>query len=191
MCGNFPCSALLNGVAVIEGAQTSGNSNSLPNGGDFSIIAGNSYYDNFETHTGDTISKCSYKQKWDAFSCTDTNAGQLLFESLDEDSEDRAVHPIFVYNTDIEDGGIYFNNTVNAFMDDCMDGFYTCLKRKAKFPSVVYLDNNNNEYNIKFTGTPPASMRFRLRGDRSAPGMIVNIKFPISDSYSVHNWNAG
>ena len=70
-------------------------------------------------------------------------------------------------------------------MDDCYDGFYTCLKRDAKFPSIVYLDNNNNNYNVEFTGTPPASMRFRLRGDTSAPGMIVNIKFPNSDSYSV------
>ena len=70
-------------------------------------------------------------------------------------------------------------------MDDCYDGFYKCSKREAKFPSVVYLNGANRNYDLSFTGTPPATMRFRLKGDSSAPGMIVNIKFPNSDSYSV------
>ena len=60
-------------------------------------------------------------------------------------------------------------------MNDCFGGFYSCLKREAKFPSVVYLDNTNNNYTIEFKGTPPAEMRFKLDGDSSAPGMVVNI----------------
>ena len=44
----------------------------------------------------------------------------MMFESLDVDSWDRAVQPVWVLN---EATG--FNNTLNAMMDHIWDAFYT------------------------------------------------------------------
>jgi hypothetical protein len=44
---------------------------------------------------------------------------QLVWESLDEDTEDRSVQPIIITNSD------GYKNVVNSFMDHMWDGFYT------------------------------------------------------------------
>ena len=64
-CGNFPCTGLLNSVAVIENGQSDGVA--LPNGGNFAMISGNSDFKNFETHVGDSISECTWKEDWGGY----------------------------------------------------------------------------------------------------------------------------
>jgi hypothetical protein len=89
---------------------------------------------------------CFYKANWNAArfckgaDCAE-NVGQLLFESLDEDREHRAITPVVLDNVDLPcfGDGDEFRNPLNAFMDDCEDGFYTCMRRESKYPALVYL----------------------------------------------------
>jgi hypothetical protein len=48
-----------------------------------------------------------------------------------------------------------FHNILNAFKDDCEDGFYTCMERKAMFPALIYLKSGYNVYDIEFSSTVP------------------------------------
>jgi hypothetical protein len=52
--------------------------------------------------------------------CYSDKMGILLFESLDGDSWDRSMQPIYV-----EREGTDMANKLNAFMDHQWDGFYT------------------------------------------------------------------
>jgi len=45
--------------------------------------------------------------------------GTLVFESLDEDTEDRSVQPVVITNAD------GYKNVINSMMDHTWDGFYT------------------------------------------------------------------
>lgn len=52
--------------------------------------------------------------------CENEFISNLLFESLDGDTEDRSVQPVNIEN---EDTGS--RNKLNSFMDHVWDGFYT------------------------------------------------------------------
>lgn len=73
-------------------------------------------------------------------------------------------------------------------MDDQERGFYTLMKRKSMFPSVVYLDDGgDNVYDIQFAGTVPDEMRFQLRADTGEyQGIVVNIQYARPGSFSVY-----
>jgi len=90
----------------------------------------------------------------------------MIFDSRDADRWDRASQPIYIQNPELcrEFNGeeVCFDNRLNAYMDHCWDGFYTCQKREQRFPSLVY--QNTDEYNIEYTGTPPNEQEFRLYG---------------------------
>ena len=121
-CGEFPCSALLNVVIRVEGAT---NTNGAWNGwsGLFTIISEKSVFPDFETHLGDTIAACALNSDWNAYYCDNENdMGLLLFENTDDDAWDRAIQPVHMKNYDLSN----FDNILNAFRDDCEDGFYTC-----------------------------------------------------------------
>ena len=78
-----------------------------------------------------------------------------------------------------------FKNILNAFMDDCEDGFYTCMKREARFPALVYLGGGGiQEYEIKFAATAPEKMTFKLKAEVTT-GVIIHINYARSNSYSV------
>lgn len=65
-------------------------------------------------------------QAWNAWLCK-ANWGIMIFDSLDEDRMDRNVAPIYIKNKELcNDDGECFKNRLNAFMDNCWDGFYTC-----------------------------------------------------------------
>lgn len=84
---------------------------------------------------------------WNAYLCQTTDIGVMIFDNMDPDRMDRALHPVYIQS--LENG---FNNRLNSYMDHCWDGFYTCQKRESRFPTLVYQDW---DYNIEFTGTPP------------------------------------
>lgn len=80
----------------------------------------------------------------------------LYFESLDADTEDRSIQPIYVTN---EATGA--KNVLNSMMDHMWDGFYTGQVHLSRFPSMIEAKGN---YTVEMTGTPPGKMRYMLIG---------------------------
>ena len=187
-CGDFPCTANLN---IIIRATSASNTGGAWNGfaGTFSIISSESTYAGYETHVGETINGCNENSDWNAYFCDNMDDfGLLLFENLDEDAMDRAIQPVIMKNAGLENGGPTFHNILNAFIDDCEDGFYTCLKRDAKFPAIVLTDSDTekNTYDMEFTSTVPESLKFNLQADSSVTnGVIINIRYARSGSFSI------
>jgi hypothetical protein len=72
----------------------------------------------------------------------------LVFESLDADSFDRGMQPIYASME-----GTDMNSKINSFMDHIWDGFYTGQIRESRFPVVVYAPQGA-VYNLTFTGSP-------------------------------------
>jgi len=117
--------------------------------------------------------------------------GVMIFDSRDADRMDRASQPIYVQNEELcrtfEGEEVCFNNRLNAYMDHCWDGFYTCQKREQRFPTLVYQDADG--YNIEYTGTPPKEQEFRLYGRTGSPGFLVTIQYPDAGAYSIYDEN--
>lgn len=63
-----------------------------------------------------------------AYICKREYLGILVFESTDEDQEDRSMQPIYVKLQ-----GTTMNNKLNSMMDHMWDGFYTGQKRMSRF----------------------------------------------------------
>lgn len=103
----------------------------------------------------------------------------LIFDNLDADRMDRALHPVYIQNSDIG-----FNNRLNSYMDHCWDGFYTCQKRESRFPTLVWQEV---DYNIEFTGTPPQKQEFRLMGRVGSPGFVVSIRYNAAGAYQLYD----
>jgi hypothetical protein len=55
-----------------------------------------------------------------AYVCQADKMGVLLFESEDEDNQDRSMQPIYVKRQ-----GTKMENNLNAMMDHVWDGFYS------------------------------------------------------------------
>lgn len=124
---------------------------------------------------------CSLVSEWNAWLCN-PDFGILIFDSMDDDRLDRNVAPIYIKNKDLcNNDGECFNNRLNAFMDNCWDGFYTCQEREQRYPTMVY--NDAEYYEIEYTGTPPENQHFRLFGDSS--GFIIRIVYSNSNSYQI------
>lgn len=97
-----------------------------------------------------------------------------MFESLDGDSYDRSVQPIYVTS----DSGYY--NVLNSMMDHVWDGFYTGQTRISRFPVQI---DTTQDYTIQMTGTPPGTMRFKLDADKGT--VKIKIPYPNAGSYVV------
>jgi hypothetical protein len=67
-------------------------------------------------------------------------------------------------------------------MDHGWDGFYTSQKRLQRFPVMV---ETGYDTTVRFTGTPPQQLRFKLEGDDSQSGIKVKIPYPVAGTYSV------
>lgn len=80
--------------------------------------------------------------------------------------------------------GTAMNNKLNAMMDHCWDGFYTCQIRKSRFPAIVDAEPGS-VYDIMFTGTPPKNMKFELRSDAKQSGMTIRIHYPSAESRNI------
>ena len=128
---------------------------------------------------------CSRVASWNANLCYNENIGQLLFESLDPDTEDRSIVPISL----LGQGTNEFNNTLNSFMDHCWDGHYTCQKRLSRFPGLV---ETRQKYEIYYTGTPPKNTRYTLVGGVQGQDYVhAIIDFSESRLYKVYDISSG
>jgi hypothetical protein len=116
---------------------------------------------------------------------------QLVFESLDSDSFDRTISPVYVtseetilsHDTEMDDSttiNTYYNK-MNSFMDHVWDGFYTGQIRMSRFVSLVQLER---DYNVTYTSTLPTKMRYSLLGTISDTDSI-SVTVPYVRPYSV------
>ena len=137
--------------------------------------------DNKESVSAQVIPTCELQRQWNAWLCTNTNIGVMIFDNLDPDRMDRALHPVYIQNDELG-----FNNRLNSYMDHCWDGFYTCQKRESRFPTLVWQER---DYNIEFTGTPPSKQEFRLYGKPGSPGFTVTIKYNAAGAYILYDEN--
>jgi len=173
-CVEFTCTGMYNIVTYFKGVRLTGqNTPMVPQR--FSIIS-----DNKESVSAQVIPSCEKQNQWNAWICTNRNIGVMIFDNQDPDRMDRALQPVYIQN---KDG---FNNRLNAYMDHCWDGFYTCQKRESRFPSIVY---QQRDYNIEFTGTPPSKQEFRLYGRIGSPGFVVTIKYNAAGAYTIYDQN--
>jgi hypothetical protein len=98
-----------------------------------------------------------------------------LFESLDGDTYDRSVQPIYI----TDDNGSY-SSKLNSMMDHVWDGFYTGQTRLSRFPAQI---QGGKDYTLRMTGTPPGKMRYTLQGEMT--GVKIRIPYPNAGSYSI------
>ena len=138
---------------------------------------------------------CDFESNWNAWICAQDYA-ILLFDSLDEDRMDRSAQPIWIYGYQLDRNGEEqpicdragncFKNRLNAFMDHCWDGFYTCQQREQRFPTMVYQPADT--YWVEYTGTPPKNQKFILHAD-GGTGFKVRIKYSDAGAYSIFDEN--
>ena len=81
-----------------------------------------------------------------------------------------------------------FHNRLNAFMDHCWDGFYTCQQREQRFPTVIYQDPGVTMYDVTYTGTPPEKQEFVFHAAKTT-GIAVRIFYANAGSYAVYDKN--
>jgi parallel beta-helix repeat protein len=178
-CGSFPCTAPDNAIIKFIDASATGDNipdyiSSIESGTSFQILSNN-------IGVTANIDNCQFIFDWNAYLCRNDQLGQLVFESLDGDVEDRTFSPI-----QYRGEGDYsaFNNTLNSFMDHCWDGHYTCQKRLSRFPGMLQL---NRAYEIWFTGTQPGNSRYTIEGASEATDyLILKIDFSKSIVYNVY-----
>ena len=103
----------------MEGTQFSGIPSVFGVKPNFQVTAHNK-----ESISVQDVANCEKVDDWNAWMCDNSNLGVLLFESQDVDRMDRSSQPIYLQ--DIDDDGNGFNNRLNAYMDTCWDGAYTC-----------------------------------------------------------------
>jgi hypothetical protein len=171
-CGEWPCTAPENVVLNFEGTRYSGTSPNvkLSDMAVVSALGDEPMYDG-----------CTHKESWNMWSCNNRNLGVLIFESMDEDNEDRSMQPIYIFD---EQGD--YSNTLNSMMDHMWDGFYTGQVRLSRFPAQI---ETGKDYTIKMQGIPAANMRFKLHA--SLGGSKFKIMYPNAGSYTVKvNGNA-
>uniref|UniRef100_A0A7S3K910 Uncharacterized protein n=1 Tax=Euplotes crassus TaxID=5936 RepID=A0A7S3K910_EUPCR len=175
-CGIFPCTAPDNVVFKFEGSTFSGTNTPSFSDAQFQIIPTN-------PGASELITNCIAKTAWNGFLCKNPNIAQLVFESLDSDTEDRTISPINYFGIDRSSGNRNsFNNTLNSFMDHCWDDHYTCQKRLSRFPGII---QTNNKYEIYFTGTTPGNTRYTLEGADATDYALARIDFSQSVLYKV------
>jgi hypothetical protein len=122
------------------------------------------------------------QSEWNMFLCTGDNwksLGVLVFESLDSDTWDRSVQPVEIVMNEKDST---YNNMLNSAMDHIWDGFYTGQTRLSRFPFQV---ENDKDYTIKFTGTPPGNMRFMLAEGISGTGIFLRVVYAEAGAYEV------
>lgn len=98
---------------------------------------------------------------------------------MDADKQDRSSQPIYLS----KEGSNQFNK-LNAYMDHCWDGFYTCQKRLQRFHGIVQ-GGPDAVYNVTYTGTPPEKQLFFLQSNDEEAGATFRIHYPNAKSRSL------
>jgi len=181
-CGEWPCTAPSNVVYTFTKALFGVNDGvtQLPIWG--SLAQSFQIVSDFAT-VASSYPNCIKVATWNAWSCYDPaqllppQIGQLVFESLDYDTEDRSVQPVVITND--KDG---YRNVLNSMMDHTWDGFYTGQLHLSRFPAQILADR---AYTITYTGTPFKNARYHLRTDAATKGILIKIPYPNAGCYSV------
>lgn len=171
-CGLYPCTAPKNALLSFQDTTFSGAKPRWATS-DFQIIANNDEFAPF-------IDTCDQYESMNAYVCEAEKMGILLFESLDEDRQDRSMQPIYVKKQ-----GTGMENNLNAMMDHVWDGFYTGQIRLQRFPSVFQGDRGS-VYDLNFTGTPAKHMRFTIRSQSKTTGSTIRIAYPGAESRAIY-----
>lgn len=88
------------------------------------------------------------------------------------------MQPIYIFDT------LGYINVLNSFRDHFNDGYYTSQERLSRFNAAIKSPaDNSREYTVKFTGTPPQKMRFKLQAE--VGGILIKIPFYNAGSYQV------
>lgn len=114
-CGDFPCTGPLNTFLYLEDATFSGDvTPTITLSGQY-ILPNNPGFSPF-------FDGCVFQETMNSYICSSVmeEFGMLIFESLDDDSWDRSLQPIYMVQDGTEE-----NNILNSFMDKVWDGFYT------------------------------------------------------------------
>jgi len=148
-CGNWPCTGIKNILVKDTDGSLTGTSSVL-----------------IPQNDGVVDSTCRLEGIL-SYHCSSTYWALLVFQSLDIDRDSRIISPINVTS----DG---FTNDLNTMMDNCWDGFYTCLKRLSRFPTLVRTGKN---YNINAQGTLPTLLQFTMFGANDTDYVLVNIHY--------------
>jgi len=67
-------------------------------------------------------------------------------------------------------------------MDHVWDGFYTGQTRLSRFVSQI---ENDKDFNVLFTGTPPGKMRFLLKDGLDGKGVFIRIRYAEAGAYQL------
>lgn len=167
-CIEWPCTGPNNVVLEFTGTTFSGAAQPDNTDANFQIVG--SVVDAINAYQN-----CALVSAWSAGRCTNDKLGMLLFESLDADTEDRTIQPV-----NITSDATGYSNDLNAFMDHRWDGFYTGQVRLSRFPAQIETDQ---DYTVRFTGTPAQSFRFTLIAGQGA--MKIKIPYNSAGSYTV------
>lgn len=122
---------------------------------------------------------CKKIDAWNAYHCNEYFLSQLVFTNHDKNSDSVALQPVYVQKTNSR-----INNKINAFMDHCWEGFYTCQKRTGRFNSIVDA-SPGSAYDVLFTGNPGERMGFHLKSHEPKAGMTIRIHYPSAVSRMV------
>jgi hypothetical protein len=112
-CGDYPCTGPLNALLSFTGTKWEGSKPRWATERDFQIIANNTGFAPY-------IESCNPYKAMNAYVCQADKMGVLLFESMDEDNQDRSMQPLYVKRE-----GTEMENNLNAMMDHVWDGFYS------------------------------------------------------------------
>lgn len=88
-CGDFPCTAPNNIVLDFKGTTYSGVNMPDLQFDSFQIVANT-------PNVTSTFGECNIVSDWNAYACLNPLVGVLVFESLDPDTNDRNVAPIYI-----------------------------------------------------------------------------------------------
>ena len=134
-CGDFPCTGPNQILMSFEDSKFSGSKKPRWATKDFQITANN-------TGISPILEGCKGDDWMNAYVCEADKLGILLFESQDDDKEDRSIQPIYVQKEGFEE-----RNKLNSFMDNVWDGFYAGQIRLSRFPALLQADRGS-AYNI-------------------------------------------
>jgi len=171
-CGDFPCTGPNQILVSFEGSDFSGSKPRWATK-DFQLVANN-------TGISPILEGCKGDQWMNAYVCEADKLGILLFESQDEDKEDRSLQPIYVQKVGFEE-----RNKLNSMMDNVWDGFYAGQIRLSRFPALLQADRGS-AYDVQMTGTPAKQMQYILHSQSRSAGTTVRVAYPGAESRAIY-----
>jgi len=125
------------------------------------------------------LPNCKLYAEMNCYICKREHLSVMMFESGDDDTEDRNVAPIFVQLKDSQ-----IKNKINSMMDHMWDGFYAGQIHLSRF-SILLDAEPKSIWNVTMSGSPPKNLRFKLTSLSKVAGSIIRIPYPGAESRSI------